>query len=281
MGKYFGNPKRGCGTKKKDAFYLEGGELSRQGELWAGTWFLGSGLFDDLDTARGCNITIPPRQMGVYNLPATIANGQLEIATGKFVPVDQENVNVYNRLRGQKRLKRIGIFDHVGTSHYSPWSFADEIMQLGPSRRVTPEFALFVAALIRRIGPVPVLFTHSKMPVFEASEDRDAAIRSLGIDTEILHLDPTWMRVKFGMYSDMYNGHRSYLIPVLKELALGTSVPMGIQFCEQPFVASWYTRVTYTLPDDGMIDDKIQEMYEQGLINVLNLDELEEVEESE
>ena len=270
---YQPNPPRGCGTKKKDAFYLESGEVGDRGTMWAATHLLGSGLLEDLDTIRGCNIKVPPRQMNVYNIPGTIANAQLEPVTQGFVPVDVENGELYERLKNV-RVKRVGVIDHVGSSHYSPREFSLELSMLGASRRTTPEFAMMVSAFIRRVGPVPVLFTHSRMPVFETEMDRDEALAQMMFDARPENLRATWLNPDFGMFTGMDNGGGSYLHNVLRHIDEGYEFP-GVSFCEQPFAASWYTRVSYTLPDDGMVNERIQQMYDRGLINIIDLDEIE------
>jgi hypothetical protein len=276
---YKANPKRGCGTKKKGGFYLEGGELDEGGTLWTATYFFGSGLLVDMDSIRGVNIQVPPRQMNIHNIPGTIANAQLEPATSKFVPVDTANWTVYQNLKG-KRVKRLGIIDHVGSSYYTPWTFSEETRMLGPSRRTTEEFAFTVAALIQRYGPIPVLFTHSEIPVFETAVDREDALTTLMMEPSRKMLEPTWLWEDFGMYAGMDPGNTHYMRHILRAMDSGETFD-NVMTIEQPFVASWYTRVTYTLPEDGRINDKIQNMYDAGLINIIDLDQIEEAEEEE
>lgn len=276
---YKANPKRGCGTKKKGGFYLEGGELDEGGTLYTATYFFGTGLLEDMDTVRGVNIHVPPRQMNIHNIPGTIANAQLEAATSKFVPVDTENWALYQHLKGG-RVKRLGIIDHVGSSYYTPWTFSEETRMLGPSRRTTEDFAFTVAGLIQRFGPIPVLFTHSEMPVFETEVDREDALTALMLEPSRKMLQATWFWGDFGMYNGMNPGITHYMRHVLRAMNNGETFD-NVTTIEQPFVASWYTRVTYTLPEDGKVSDKIQQMYDAGLINVLNLDEIEEAEEEE
>ena len=64
------NPARGCGKKKKDAFYAEG-SIGAGGSLHAKTWFLGDGIDNVIP------VSLPPRKMMYGNIAATIASGEV------------------------------------------------------------------------------------------------------------------------------------------------------------------------------------------------------------
>ena len=66
-----------------------------------------------------------------------------------------------------------GLADHVGSSHYvDPFDFTDECGKRGPNRRMSPENAKQWAERT----PFPVLFSHSKIPLFESQGQAERAL---------------------------------------------------------------------------------------------------------
>jgi hypothetical protein len=133
---YFPNPKRGCGTKVPGGFYAET-EMSRGGVLNLWTWLLGDGLEGGIN----CLLNIPPRRAIYGNLAASLVIGEF---VGADVPMEGIGIfdalhEMFDGLRG--RTADIALFDHVGSQYYTPWSFAQEVMAYGPSRRIPPALA--------------------------------------------------------------------------------------------------------------------------------------------
>ena len=287
MGEYHANPVRGCGTKKKGGYYLES-ETSREGELRLWTWILGSGTAD----GENCFLSIPPRQMTVGNLPASLLLGEYispEASIWDGVHLAGEltaNMKVYNDLKG--RCGELSLMDHVGSSFYSPWSFAFEVMKYGPSRRVPPAIAKIVACKL----PVPIVFAHSDMPLFEHLESRDNALTAAKATASSFNwgdvqFKPTWMDDGWGLFVKHKNyGNLHYMSLLLEAMSLSGEVEneagmvqlqeiVAEQNCyEQPFGASWVTKVTYCLQDDDDLAVVGLEMGSRG-IDVLDLDNVE------
>lgn len=277
------NPVRGCGTKKRDSFYAEG-TIKSGGALHAQTWFLGDGVDNIIP------VNIPPRKMMYGNIAATFAAGEVILADVDFIPRQWE-VELFDRML--LATKQFGIYDHVGKDNYSAYSFSEELGLYGPSRKMPKETAVIFAKLIHQRGPLPIVFSHDRMPVFRSETQRDAFVELVlqrwpnaepenGYD-----YDPVWCNDNWGMYArkNQYNGWRNYLTGVLafldsidRDWKVNKNDPIYIQaksildnciFQEQFFSASWITRISYTLPEDGQIDE--------SLINIpgLNIIDLE------
>jgi len=287
------NPKRGCGTKKYDACYAEADIFSEDGMLQPWTWLLGDGIKDNM------YIQVPPRQVILINPVATIT---LKSLIGKDWPfeIPEESEPLYKRL--SYVTKATGIADHVGDKFYSAFSFMAETLEYGPSRRISKDMAKELATIIWNEGPIPMLFTHNRIPVLRHEEDRVRLMSLVSdcfeegkIDWEKSNwLIPTWWHKDWGMYRDNWVGNSHYLIPVLgcvdiiekswktvrneepwqrlKDFMRDTE---HIAFTEQPFGLSWLCKVTYTLDVDGLADATMLDV--PGL-NIINLDELEEQE---
>ena len=260
--KYQTNPTRKCGKKKADGFYGEAGDSCAGGFLWPWTWLLGDGI----DKTILANV--PPRKMVLINPAATIAAGEL-VWKGDAGTI--EDMELYNQLSADK-TKSIGVGDHVGRM-YTPYNFAQECKLYGPSRKMTEQEAAAIGKLIHHVGPLPIMFTHSEMPIFKDIEQRDEALRLIAecrnVDLSHYYLSPVWEDKNWGQYavSDHLHGSNNYLVLVLefldrlfkdwKEYKIEPGYKeardffKGISFVEQPFGLSWLTNISYTLPKDG------------------------------
>ena len=79
------NPGRGCGTKKKDAFYLESDITDEgEGDLWAFAMLLGDG--HDVHIP----LKYPARQMTIVNPAATIVARDNILGDMAFLPETDE-----------------------------------------------------------------------------------------------------------------------------------------------------------------------------------------------
>ena len=128
---YSANPQRECGTKKQDSFYLEGGEFGEGGALWPLSYILGTGYPED-----ALAMEIAPLGMQWFNPAATLAVEELVLANGAFEPADDDVAQRYDHF--QTCTKSVGLIDHVG-GQYTAHSFANELAQYGPSRKVPPQ----------------------------------------------------------------------------------------------------------------------------------------------
>lgn len=265
---------RGCGSMKENSFY-GGADLSVSGGLHTVTWLLGDGV------EGGFNIftEVPPRGHPIINLPATITTGELwweGMAPPQYEAVgDPDAANRYKRLTSV--TKGIGVADHVGSKYYSAHSFARELQAMGPSRKMSPTVAARLAEIIYHFGPVPIMFTHSRMPVFRTADRRDEAFalaQALGTEklpADYFEWDATWRNPRWGMYAQQ--GHKTgahhymaYLLSYVDGIdrhwsshkddddwKAFRSFMKGIRFVEQPFCLSWLTKVSYTLPADKKV----------------------------
>lgn len=270
------DPKRGCGMKASNAFYLESDLPGPLGRMWAFTMING-GLYQHIPL-----LTVPPRAVEAVNVAATIMLTEKISLSPPFKPVGAYERNLYPQILNSTR--DVGIVDHVGKDAYSAWSFAEEINKFGPSRRTTEQMAKVVGELIQSYGPVPIMFTHSRIPVLRNEADILEFIRLLKplvtakenqealpdnwfeVPTTPVWQDPTW-----GQYVRERNQHAgtnhigTFLLSTVdiiernfdaerqKDLnwQLMASFLRDLRYYEQMFGLSWVTRVTYTLPKDG------------------------------
>jgi len=284
------NPERGCGTKVNDACYAEG-EMSLHGMLARWTWLLGDGLTENI------YLKVPPRQIVMINPVATIAFRSIIGHEWPF-EIHEDAQPLYNRL--SEASKNVGVADHVGTKYYSPFSFATECIDLGPSRRISKDMAKELAEIVWKNGPIPMLFTHSRMPVFRHEENRMRAInlvKECYEDEEdkwdrFDYLEPTWLHKNWGMYGENWAGHTHCILPILTTLSIMDQAWKKVsdseawnrfkmfftnkdyvQFIEQPFGMSWLCKVSYTLDENGQADP---EMVDVPGLNIIDLEAVEE-----
>jgi hypothetical protein len=286
------DPERGCGTKANDACYAEGGGFSAQGTLRPWTWLLGDGLVDNI------YLKVPPRQIVVINPVATITLRSLIGSAWPF-EIPEKQQALFNRL--SEATKNVGVADHVGTKYYSPFSFATECIDLGPSRRISKDMAKELAEVVWKHGPIPMLFTHSRMPVFRHEENRARAFSLVkecyeNDDEEnwdqFDYLEPTWLHKNWGMYGENWAGHQHRTLPILTTLSIMDRAWKKVsdseswnrfkmfftnkdyvQFIEQPFGMSWLCKVSYTLDENGQADP---EMVDVPGLNIIDLKAVEE-----
>lgn len=289
---YDTDPERGCGRKQPDAFYIEGVSSSR-GTLNPWTWVLGNGMDKTIP------LQLPPRKTQVVNIPATMVLKQV-VWPDKNIQMSTAQATLYDWLTPEG-VKPIGIADHVGASNYTAAQFAQEAMAHGVSRRITPDLARTYGVALQAYGAVPILFTHSKVPVFRSMEERDLVCSmSFHFSESDVHIKPTWEVQRWGelygrwsAYSrdratgvEYYDGGRSYLVHVLNTLDYveryakkyteksetdeeRIAAFAGLHYQEQAFGISWVNRLTYTLPTDHMIDPNILDI---PSITIVDLD---------
>lgn len=277
---YHPNPPRGCGTKVPGGFYAEG-SVGPGGTLSSWTWMLGS----HVDGEINCVVNIPPRLMKSGDPAASLLLGEFFGADIPFAAVvDQlDSPDVmraeYAALAG--RVGRVGLFDHVGETNYTPWQFARECAFYGPSRRVPPSLA---RQLVNQT-PLPIIFA-AKLPMMRTIDVRDEILNV--IDRDIATTVPTWTHPKFSMSArdpERNSGADHFMTWVLsamdgrigrvdedatrKDLIAAMSKKQPRQ--QTVFGASWITQLSYVLTGEEKPEDL--EAVERAGFNLINLED--------
>lgn len=274
---YIDNTPRECGQLVPGGYYLSSADMfSADGALNIVAYPFGDGLDDVLLCG-----SMPSRGMVEVNPAASFSRLSLIAAGDPFEPAEYE-ADMYGRLTNA--VTRHGLFDHVGDNNYTPSLFIKELIERGPNRHVTPEFARRIALLL----PLPVFFT-TKLPVFRSSSELTAVMdiaESLidGFHSQARYLGANWGRESWGMYASENQdpGRDHFMLAVLglmhkvhkRNWHLVQHDPYwkdvrafmdSLTYEEQPFVASWMLRAikiveqgeeaTYTAADekDGII----------------------------
>ncbi len=285
MGMYHPDPPRGCGGKEEDACYLETGEFDPNGGLNSWTWLLGDGFERTIAFSKE---QVPPRQVVGIDPVMTILFETYIAADGPSIPIPKAKLARYEHLR--VATKSPGVADHVGDQFYSAWGFYRECMQFGPSRRVTKQVAKVMSEIINTVGPIPMVFSHPKIPIFrdniEWVKAAEHVTNVLGTDFEFNYLFPTWTHDNWGMYArrDQWIGKSHFMLPFLQvihklkddwqelkdieEWKEARKFFNGLRYAKQTFGCAWLCKVSYTLPGSAEPDE---EMMELPGINVIDL----------
>lgn len=280
---YQPNPPRGCGQKKKGGYYLES-DGSPFGMLHKWVYIHGDGI----EGGDNPYAAIPPRRSVYGNLAASLMFGEfvsndvpLDVAaTWAGFPALQE---FYAGLRA--RGCEEALFDHVGSNNYSAYSFQREVLEYGPSRRVTQQMAEELA----KKTPIPIVFTHSRIPVFRDEAHRETAVALGRWFADVVYSTmPTWFAPKWGLYARQETGSGHYLDMVLRIVDRldrdaknvagnelyeeAKAVLADARYVEQAFGATWITRVTY-VHQDGEDKAAVAAAMAQKGIQTLDLEE--------
>lgn len=251
------NPKRGCGTKKQNGFYL-GAPASEDGTL-ASAWCLGSHVEggDNFYATR-----VPSRGCWTFNPAVSLAGGELVTEPGDFHDHHLADSDDHRAI-----LRRVGgypaLIDYVGADNYTPRTFADEVFRLGPSRRVSFATARAVAAHL----PVPIFFA-ATLPLFnedhylpflarvEAAQQTDEA-REVDshftsrhiVDTQETALtDPLWRVPGWGLLADDARGHAHFMARAIRWAMLDDDLSAFRTTARTIFFASWITQSVWIAP---------------------------------
>jgi len=264
-GGYAPNPVRGCGKKHPGGFYLES-ETSEGGLLSRLTWLLGTHVDDvGFDINFGNIYTEHPNLgIAIINPAATIVKGKVVNRSDKKMILTPKENDFYIEL--VDKIGKLALLDRVGSMYYTPWSFAQELWDYGPSRKVSRQAMEIVAPFL----PVPIVFCHGQMPVYSRTSSLnalDAAETMLGHSIEgDYRYSPTWTDPLWGTsFSHEHNGDDHYLLPILCAMdRIGVvqdgskerlaSIAMSLtpaSKAETVFVSSWVTRGTYVLKDEN------------------------------
>ncbi|KKM01694.1 hypothetical protein LCGC14_1791850 [marine sediment metagenome] len=288
------NPERGCGTKAPGGTYCEGPTSSTGGALRTWAWLLGDGHSECIP------LTVPPRQMIVINPAATITICAIVKDRQPYF----EGLAEAAYLHLLQVTKNQGVADHVGEKYYSAYSFAEETKRHGPSRRIPKAMAKRLLDIVWSRGPIPMLFTHNRMPIFNSPGHFDVATEHamycLGLNSlhdEDINWNPTWQHPEWSQYSDGYRGDDHVLIPILRLLdeldrdwRNKKSIPAyvdakeffsEVRGVEQAVGMSWMKKITHCAKEDGTYDEEILEMqhyYGKQMVHTIDLEELEEEE---
>lgn len=257
------NPERGCGTMKEGGFYGRG-DFSGAGTLNAWTWALGEHALHP--GAKNYTVTVPARQMGVCNLPATLLTGQLITGASGLAPLDMPD--------SIKNLPIGALIDHIGADHYTPWEFAQEVRALGPSRRI-PEN---IAKAIAKHTPLPIVFTHSHMPLVPSEADVMGPLCDWAGVTMDDYFGPTPFMEGWGLRAGDKKGDNHWITAVLRAMhnagikgentllksGLDNDVTGGMLMAEQIIGISWIIRCVYIAPE-GETDERLSEIEAAGI----------------
>lgn len=248
------NPNRGCGNLVKGGFYGQG-RFGPNGTLEVWTWCLGEGVWG----GRNLNLAPQnPRGMDVIRLRETLFNLAYSTAPLAFTTEVLD------------RLPEYALLDHVGSAHYTPWSFANEVKRLGPSRRIHRDIAPTIAKYL----PIPILFTHGWIP----SVDREQRIDLMQWSGAVgeWFMEPTHEHPEWGIYAaDTWHGDGHWQVPLLAELnrrcegyKLIGNMPEPLANAtlldEAAFGISWITDVCYITTGEES-DDTLQSLLDKGI----------------
>lgn len=267
------NATRGCGNKKPGRCYGEssmgpGGILN----LW--TWFTDSGLSGLTLPLEGAPkqgmLEINPRLSLLWRTVVTYAQGLvIERDSPPDMPAHLE------------RLGNYALLDHVGENNYpSGWDFVAEVLRLGPSRVIPAGIAVEAS----KHTPFPIIFSHSRVPVFASTEPlEEYIVEALDEEPNNLRLASCLHYADWGMYVDDWDGWDTRgnqdrpnapaqaLAKILEGIGRhGLSYP-GYTMREGLVGASWITKVTYY--DDK--PTKLPEAFRGGKIRTAVIDQPE------
>lgn len=254
---------RGCGNLVDGGYYLSGaGCFAPNGAFHVVAYPFGDGL----DDVVYCGKSVPARGMLEINPAATFARLSVVVPGAEAItPFEQV---LYDNLVG--KLGKRGLIDHVGSEHYSPTQFINELVTYGPNRRVRPDVARQLAPYL----PVVVVFTHSDIPVFRNTAEIETALDLCQqafdlFDPDDQHLGANWKRPAWGCYaaSGQQTGSDHFMLPLLglrekvyREWEYLQGRPFwerarqyfeGLQYEEQPFAISWFLRAIRVVDEEN------------------------------
>lgn len=263
---------RECGMPKEGGFYLQAAPPSNRGRLLSWSWLLDAGIIQKTDETF--MITAPPRSMVSVNLVGTIGRHRKSSeplhdddwsALETTSPDGAANLHAIQARFGKLRM---ALLDHVGEM-YSPISFANEIEKQGPSRRVPEAFAADIA----RHLPLPIIFTHNKVPLVDESVQDDMLAMSQDFSVPYWH-GMSYRQRDWGIASGRWGGHSHWLVPIMRALdknkqdllqTFGAGIAENALFIERPFGISWMTMATYVArPNDSA--DRLVDIANHGII---------------
>lgn len=249
------NEPRGCGTLKEGKCYLQG-RSGPGGTLKAWVWLLGTQLSG---SAWNWLTDVPPRMMQTVDFQFSLADCRTifpnhgldfyEVVARRPMP-DQARMNLVH-------LPRYGLLDHVGSVHYTPASFARECAARGPSRAVPRSMAANVAKLLKHFAALPIIFTHSDVPLVNPDAHHDL-IQDLCFAPGEAQLNPTWWYKGWGLHKGKQAGKDHWavdLMDVLDRKELPADYGADIVFAEQVFGVSWITSSVYVTRGDETPDN--------------------------
>lgn len=236
------NPKRGCGTKATDSFYIEGGK-SRNGRL-QDAWCLGSHLVAD-GTDMWTAFDVPQRGVHIWNPAASLANRYFEsepYVTPHPRPFGPEWEGLVNRVGFGPAL-----IDYVGAGNYTAKSFVRETETHGPSRKINRQSAIELAALMGKTRVLPIYFV-TPLPVWTPAKQRDAidfamtAAAAMWDGEDEVHGGACWRHPEWGLLVEKYDGRNHFMAIAIEEDYEGTVNVDATKAAPCLFYVSWITR---------------------------------------
>lgn len=227
-------------------------EADPTGPAWI--WVLGDGLQGGVN----CMAPIPPKQ-AFWGDPAA------SLTIGEMLPAGLVKLEQFRRDDRQAMYVKLvdvvgkrGVFSRVPAKRFSAARFAEEFT----GGRVTRGVARSVAEELAGKLPLPIFFTHGRIPLFRDEEERDEA-RELGewLTAKTGNLGATWARPGWGLRPEDNHGDDHYMLGVLKVIdrldwdwAAVAECDLwqrarrffkAVNFGEQVFGASWITQLVY------------------------------------
>jgi hypothetical protein len=260
------NPSRECGSLVEGSCYAMA-SFSKDGNLLPITWTLGHHVYGgynlSVEVPARENLFIDPEMTIDMRELITYRMGQANRALGSY---DRSEL---------PQLQRLGdnaLIDHVGMNNYTAWSFAQEVMKYGPSRKIAPKLAKQIANML----PLRIFFT-ADLPIFESNAQRDDFIRACEIALpEDVGYEHTWKYTNWGARLTEYDDYQSimtksgswhYLLPVLKYLDKERDW-LDVRRFESIYAFSWITDVYYIVPKGQDEEDVPSDIIEAGIVPV-------------
>lgn len=262
------NPQRGCGTLMPGGTYL-GGSFGKNGTFKPWAWLLGTHVEGFLNLL----VSAPARQMKIINLPYTLGTGRLvddlDATPPMDVPPEVEALLL--------ALPRAAVLDHVGSANYNPYQFAEECHEYGPSRRINPDIAAQIAPYL----PLPILFTHSDMPMIDSYHGLDPLLTWQGYPEGSYQCEPSFFDPAWGIRSkreaDTKDGSEHWIVGTLRAFnercyqgkklnksAIPDALRKTISLHEAIFGVSWLTRATYVISGTES-EEQLDEYRKRGI----------------
>jgi hypothetical protein len=224
--------------------------------------------------------SIAARKMDVINLPRTLYEGR---PSKDILELPNSNALL--------NLPPLALIDHIGSQHYTPYSFYRECVVHGPSRRIPHN----IARAIAKHTPIPIVFTHSWLPVAHPAFVGDLLEWS-GITPNhegIAYIRPTWDNPDWGIRAkDIYHGDDHWIISVLRQMdknSNGKEKPLtkimpsilveNTLLAEQVYGISWINRVVYIASEEDT-DEVLEDILSQG-IEPVQIGQMQDIDEDD
>jgi hypothetical protein len=242
-----GRPRK-CGNLQKGGCYGFA-EVGEGGSLKAWVWLMAK----PINNMIRCDV--PDRTQVIIDPQMTLNESQLWLAEWQEKP----KITFPHLLL----VPGVGIADHVGKKFYTPFEFALECVERGPSRHLSPQIAKQLAEIV----PCPVFFSHDEIPQPEDEKqlaDLLAIIDPVSSDV-MIDMFTTWLAPGFGLVTGSPSWTNHPLVQILAALDhLKPKDKTEIKHSQALFGVSWITKVAYILEDEEK--EVPEDLAEAGII---------------